>query len=434
MIAPYMESSESARRSFSSFDTWTGARSLATIGTNAGSEALPFQGWRNFKEAFAPELIARAVHETGNVNSIVDPFGGSGTTALAAQFLGARPTTIEVNPFLADLIEAKITKYDWEALIAGYARVRQIACGRNRSVGEQSLPSTFIEPGVKGRFLFSRDVAERFFSYRAAIDAVADPTVRRLFRVLLVGLSVSVSNAVVSGKGRRYKRNWQDRQTTPGHVDRFFEKLVLDAMKDLRRFASRRVLDYALLRGDARLLTSALGMQDLAVFSPPYPNSFDYTDVYNIELWMGGYLGSAEANRALRESTLRSHVQIRRDLSYTCKNSPSLTATVDKLITKRSLLWNKDLPMMVGAYCEDLTLVLSNLRRSLREHGRVYMVVGDSRYAGVNVPVAAILNEIAPTLSFNVLSSEPFRSMRVSPQQGGQTGLPESLIVLEAHR
>jgi hypothetical protein len=89
--------------SYVEFRQWTGDRELATIGTNAGSATIAFQGWRNFKEAFAPELVERAINETGKVRHVIDPFGGSGTTALAAQFLGAKPTTIEVNPFLADL-------------------------------------------------------------------------------------------------------------------------------------------------------------------------------------------------------------------------------------------------------------------------------------------------------------------------------------------
>src|ERR1039458_7940558 len=95
------------------FRDWTRQRAVATPTTNSGSSPLPFQGWRNFKEAFAPEIVERACVETsGTVQHIVDPFGGSGTTALAAQFLGIKPTTIEVNPFLADLIEAKLAHYD----------------------------------------------------------------------------------------------------------------------------------------------------------------------------------------------------------------------------------------------------------------------------------------------------------------------------------
>ncbi|MBO9625124.1 MAG: hypothetical protein J7484_01965, partial [Microbacterium sp.] len=92
-------------RSATTFEDWTGGRSVAAIGTNAGSSSIPFQGWKRFKEAFAPELIREAVTRSQiPVRHLFDPFGGSGTSALAAQFLGVHPTTVEVNPFLADLI------------------------------------------------------------------------------------------------------------------------------------------------------------------------------------------------------------------------------------------------------------------------------------------------------------------------------------------
>ena len=42
-----------------------------------------------------------------------------------------------------------------------------------------------------------------------------------------------------------------------------------------------------------------IGPHDLAVFSPPYPNSFDYTDVYNVELWAMGYLRNSDAKHPI---------------------------------------------------------------------------------------------------------------------------------------
>ena len=65
------------------FEEWTKTRALF-IGTNAGSEPLAFQNWRRFKEAFAPELVRRAVVETSAalgraVQSCLDPCAGSGT-------------------------------------------------------------------------------------------------------------------------------------------------------------------------------------------------------------------------------------------------------------------------------------------------------------------------------------------------------------------
>ena len=141
-LAPTVDSAETAEvdGAHVRFRDWTGNRSIPTIGTNAGSPALPFQRWWRFKEAFAPEIVERALRETsGAVHHIADPFGGSGTTALAAQFLGIRPTTIEVNPFLVDLIEAKIATLDFEATTTAFGRVVE-RVARGRAPGRPLFP------------------------------------------------------------------------------------------------------------------------------------------------------------------------------------------------------------------------------------------------------------------------------------------------------
>lgn len=85
---------------------------------------------------------------------------------------------------------------------------------------------------------------------------------------------------------------------------------------------------------------------------------------------------------------------------------------------------------MVSAYFADMKIVLDRLHQALIPGGRAYMVVGDSQYAGVKVPVAQILSEIAATVGFEMEGEEPFRSMRASPQQGGREQLAETLITL----
>jgi hypothetical protein len=62
-----------------------------------------------FKEAFSPKFVVDALASMPHTpRRCVDPFGGSGTTALTCSFLGIDSVSIEVNPFLADLIEAKL--------------------------------------------------------------------------------------------------------------------------------------------------------------------------------------------------------------------------------------------------------------------------------------------------------------------------------------
>lgn len=195
---------------------WLEGRAPVHLSTNAGTPLVAFQAWRSFKEAFAPELIAQAFEETSlalgrKVRRSIDPFGGSGTTALASQFLGADPTTIEVNPYLADLVEAKLTSYDPEALLDDYSELLATARDFDGDVLFPGAPKTFVEPGRNGRFLFNLPVARRIAGLRHSIEAVKNEKHRRLFRVLLAPVAVNASNIVVSGKGRRYKTGWEAR-------------------------------------------------------------------------------------------------------------------------------------------------------------------------------------------------------------------------------
>ena len=423
-----------AKKTYTKFHEWTSGRDVPTIGTNTGAAILPFQTWYRFKEAFTPELVERALKETsGAVRHIVDPFGGSGTTALAAQFLGAKPTMIEVNPFLVDLIRAKIAPVNCDIAADIFQQVMDSVARKKgpKNPTFKGAPATFVEPGYGGRYIFSKDVARRFLAYRSTIDKIENSTCRRLLRVVLGSTAIPVSNVFVSGKGRRYRRGWHSRCAPPEKVDELFREGVLQALSDISRFAARKNLGYRVMLGDARRLANRVGEHDLAVFSPPYPNSFDYTDVYNLELWALGYLANSETNTQLRLSTLRSHVQVVRNFDDGGIVSATLKATVDALNDVKDRLWSPHIPQMVGAYIEDLSIVLGKLSKNMRSHGRVYMVVGDSRYAGVDIPVAKILSEIAPSLDYDLVEAESCRSIRSSPQQGGQRELPETLIVLK---
>ena len=160
----------------------------------------------------------------------------AGTTALTAQFLGAHTTTIEVNPFLADLIEAKLAKYDFPRLVKAFAAVMQ--AGRTArpklSVVFAQAPATLIEPGLNGRYIFGSRLARRLAGFRCAIDEVKDPAIRRFFRVQLASAAVQISNVVVSGKGRRYRRGWEHKKVVPSQLDDTFSQNVLAALYDLR--------------------------------------------------------------------------------------------------------------------------------------------------------------------------------------------------------
>lgn len=352
---------------------------------------------------------------------------------MTCQFLGIHSTTIEVNPFLADLIEAKLSAYDIDRLIHDRAALACTVDAMEPDLGKyySDAPLTLCETGKDNRWVFDREILYRVTQFRAAIDTIPDQTSARLFRVLLGALLVPLSNVVISGKGRRYRRKWQRIIRSAGMVDAEFDRLFQLALFDICRFPSRARSGYRLIRGDSRdVLRRFDETIDVAIFSPPYPNSFDYTDIYNLELWVLGYLTSRLENTALRRATLRSHVQIKRRFAPAPASSPTLCATIKRLHERRAAMWDQDLPAMVGSYFADLVQILRALGNRLSEAGFIAMVIGDSRYADVIVKVPRIVEEQAAEAGLRIERRDEIRSMRSSAQQGGAHELGEALLRL----
>ena len=239
-----------------------------------------------------------------------------------------------------------------------------------------------------------------------------------------------MSNATVYGKGRRYRKNWTRLRRSEGDVDLSFTQAASSAIQEIRQFENRTCTTYTLIRGDTRESIDGLGPFDLAVFSPPYPNSFDYTDVYNIELWMLGYFSEGRDNTVLRQRTLSSHVQIHRDYADPPVGSPLLDTTMALLRGNVDRLWNRHIPAMIGAYFAEMMIILRKLRNNMSDDGEIWIVVGDSSYAGIGIGVANILTELVTIDGMDIRRNECLRAMQKSAQQGGQEQLAESLLVI----
>lgn len=415
---------------------WTStpeAQNAPPATTNQAAQNIAFQRWFHFKEAFSPSFVTTAIQTLGfKPRHVIDPFGGSGTTGITCQLLGIDATTIEVNPFLADVIRAKVTHFEAEMLVQAERSFRH---GLARTKADMDalahLPATFIESEGKQRWIFSRSLGKRLSQYLKCIRQIHDPAVQRFFRVTLGAVLVECSNVYVNGKGRRYRRRWEETQANSELLDFRFHAQFKTALEDVQRFAARPDTRIDVVHGDSRLAMQRLEREaDLIVFSPPYPNSFDYTDIYNVELWTLGYLSSSQDNAQLRRSTLHSHVQIQRIAERPLNISPTLQIVVQELRKKRDELWDANIPEMVLGYFRDLERILEESFRLVTTRGKVLMVVGDSRYAGILIDVPTVLVELGRTIGFNKAQIYEVRKMRASAQQGGSHHLRECIVEL----
>jgi hypothetical protein len=367
----------------------------------APNTTLPRHRWYRFKEGFSAGLVANFTEEflpqTGG--RLLDPFLGSGTTAVEGARLGHAVDGIETNPFMAFMAKVKTRDYTRAKDVEGAA----LNCLRQKNTADKfALPkdSTLVERKGLNKWLLNRSVARRFEQLRTAIAECPSTDMRNLLLFALLSSIEDAANARKDGKCWRYKRDWRSLDLNAHSLDEAFAKQVLQYADDIAtcpRLSGRTKI----VRGDARKelgrLRSIEDRYDGVLTSPPYLNSFDYTDIYRPELLLLNVARNSGELRKIRFNTLRSHVQV------AWKPSPPLNIPLlrQKIAAiDGSGLWCGRILEMINAYFVDLDRIIELCSARLRVGATAGFVVADSAYCGVVIPVDLILSEILELRGF----------------------------------
>ncbi|WP_142288121.1 DNA methyltransferase, partial [Klebsiella pneumoniae] len=149
-----------AKSEHDNFSKWLSKyNEKAPTSSNQGTIDLPFQRWFRFKEAFSPKFVVDTLTSLPyEVNTCLDPFLGSGTTAITCKLMGINSIGTEVNPFLADLISAKLKYVSPEIFLRGYKNIiDNLEIIPEDFLLTPGMPLSFTEPGIKGRFIFYKN-------------------------------------------------------------------------------------------------------------------------------------------------------------------------------------------------------------------------------------------------------------------------------------
>lgn len=414
------------------------------LSTPLNSADAPRHRWYLIKEAFAPELFLKAYTRAGCKGGglVVDPFCGCGTLPVASAQSGHTSLGIEVNPFLAFVSRTKLLNCGIAAFRAHRLKLESSVKSGHESPLEKY--STFSERSTLDKWLFNVAILRSFEGGWNFTNHLKDP-IRSLYRLALVGAAMDTCNAVPDGKCLRYRRDWKNKvfgsQDFMEQLGQRLNMMSYDLKED--KVASP---DSKILHGDARQALRSLPSNSLSlcVTSPPYLNSFDYSDVYRPELFLSKCVRSNDQLTSIRRATIRSHVQTMWGLP-TRKAFGSVYEGIMKDIERaKRHLWDRRLPTMIQAYCQDIEQVLFFLRRAARSGAEVWLNVSTSAYAGIEIPVDLIIAQISEKVGWRVREVGLLRHLRSSGQhtkrvfearrRGHVPRLRESVVILEAKR
>jgi hypothetical protein len=243
--------------------------------------------------------------------AVVDPYVGSGTTAVSlaeisnfqpAEFYGA-----ESNPFLHLVATAKFEALqnppqdfdDFSGLVAATAV-------RSSTKLELECPGLST---LSRRDYISKNALEELLKLRQSIELHAPEASPEAVNLAKVCLGATVEPSTKLRRDGRALRFSPDK--TPVRPAQEFLARTEAASEDLP--VDPYPLTGEIKLGDARgdTLPSGASAAGLVLFSPPYPNNIDYTEIYKMELWLLGFVSSGDEFADQRRQTVRSHPSLK---------------------------------------------------------------------------------------------------------------------------
>ena len=389
--------------------------------------------WYYYKEGFSPFLVEKAIEQTGigKDDLIIDPFNGSGTTTLTSSLNGHKSVGIEVNPFTSFLSEAKIKN----------ANISEFEKWKSKvliSLDKESLSpligfSTFSKTNKLEKWLFNNPVLNSFEAGWQLTNSISSYHIRKLVRLALISSAMQNCNATRDGKCLRYRENWEKKKFDKNSFSHALELNLTHIKTDIQE---KPITEKAILiNGDCRKIlqsTDEFKSFKLCITSPPYLNTFDYTDIYRPELFLGKFINDADSLYNLRLHTVRSHVQAKWKEPTQSDFGFLYDKTMKYINENKENLMHKNIPLMIQAYFEDMLNILKQLKAKADKDAQVWFVVSNSAYAGHEVPVDLIIGDLASKAGWFLKDIPVLRYLKKRKTKNSTdiTQLRESAIIL----
>lgn len=398
----------------------------------------PIHRWYSFVEGYSKEFIKSIINEVNKENLVcLEPFSGSGTTALELQHNNIPCYSFEINPLMYIVAKVKLENdYDLNEIERWHDFIQRKRVLVN--VDLKTVFSTLYEGDNKKKWNYDKSVGFAVQKLKMSINLIKEEKYKNLFFVILASILLDVSNLYRNGKCLSYKKNWEEINLSEADVfKKFDDKISKEIKVDIQSIKKTIQKNGNILFNE----DSRVGIEkevennsiDLVITSPPYLNSRDYTDTYMLELKTLGLTNTYEEVRNLREKTLRSHVQIKWQDNENINNK-TLESTLKLLkdCAGEQEVWNSSILDMIRLYFVDMQKIFHVLYKKMKLGGRIYFNVSNSAYFNVMINTLEICAEIAENEEFKIIEIRKARKLKPSPQQKEQIeNLLEGVIVME---
>ena len=369
-------------------------------------------GWLRLTPAYSLKIVNEILFSYDGVSeiSVLDPFCGTGTTALCATYHGQQAVTTDINPFLVWLSQAK-TDYYSPALISDLREQGRDLVAYAMHKDSVTAPT----PHMHNIERWWNPVALDFLCrLKGSIDDEFNKGTKRhsLLLAAFCRTLIDLSSAAFNHQSMSFKSDAQASLAFDFSLQDVFIRdleFVLDG-------AERNPTGTAhVLKTDARSLCSQqIGKIDCVITSPPYANRMSYIrELRPYMYWLGYLLNGRDAGEMDWETiggtwgvaTSRLNDWAEPKDAFKSKLLRAASERIDVDDNKNGRL----LATYVLKYFDDMWSHFQSLTGVLNDGARIHYIVGNSTFYGVLVSVERVYAEMLSELGFVDVECVPIR-------------------------
>ncbi len=371
-------------------------------------------GWLRLTPAYSWQLVKHLIDNTEIRNEgtvILDPFCGSGTTALLCAQHGIRCDAVDINPFLVWLANVKCALYREQDI--------QLAESLSDSLLEaapRDNHSCWAPPIRDIHKWWTPQTLEALSWLFENLQTVEEEPARNLLKVAFC--QVIIETALVSFGHQSLSFRKLPMQPIHASVTQQTRQYVINLfrqhVKTITLSARQHVYQTArIIRGDARYLSQILPLKryTMVITSPPYPNRMSYIrELRPYMYWLGFLKDSRQAGEMDWESIGGTWGRAT-SMLMKWKPNPSLAIPWPgfKQIVSRIRARSELLARYLEKYFEDVLLHLESILAVTKPGARVFYVVGNSKFYDTLVPVEQIYAQLLAEVGFTNVSVHVLR-------------------------
>ncbi|HEY9181122.1 MAG TPA: hypothetical protein VIO32_10415 [Candidatus Baltobacteraceae bacterium] len=366
--------------------------------------------WLRLTPAYSIHLVRAYARHAAQGTRIVDPFSGSGTTALACAEFGHDGYGLDINPFLVWFGSAKTRRYETGDIQAAARAIPEI-CAHAQMLRE--------EPGLWEPPLFN---IERWWNpgalqaLKALLAAIRASGTRGapldLLHVAFCRTMIASSNAAFNHQSMSFAPGSSAHSKHEGIIGRY----LADAQAIVESAAAPLSGNATLFELDSRRMDeNPAGTFDMLLTSPPYVNRMSYIrELRPYMYWLGYLRASAHAGQLDWQAIGGTWGSATSNLN--AWEPPAAGTPVDAKIARVCRSIARDgakngalLSTYVVKYFHDMWQHFQAAQRAINAGGKLVYIVGNSTFYGHVVPAQDWYAAMLAELGFTNVDVKPIR-------------------------